>query len=163
MRSTTKKKGVEMLSSLSHTLSSHDIPKSLEHRNWGPKLSWIKLAANLVLDADQAVEDNRAMTSLHVIQTVDCRVQPNPTYHREPRQRPCWPRSLGQLHVAHVIQVHLHKKKLVLFLPQMNFPFQASPKKSSMASNTKSWNKIPKPHAKTEREQAGESARARAD
>jgi hypothetical protein len=39
MRSTTKKKGVEMFSSLSHTLSSHDIPKSLEHRNWGPKLS----------------------------------------------------------------------------------------------------------------------------
>jgi hypothetical protein len=39
MRSTTKKKGIEMFSSLSHTFSSHDIPKTLEHRNWGPKLS----------------------------------------------------------------------------------------------------------------------------
>jgi hypothetical protein len=48
------------------------------------------------------------------------------------------------------------------FLPQTNFPFQASPKKSSMASNTKSWNKIPKPDAKTERQQEGEErARAR--
>jgi hypothetical protein len=65
-------------------------------------------AANLVLDADQTIEDNGAMTSLHVIQTIERRIQSNPTYQRQPRQRPCRPRSLGQPNIPHIIQVHFH-------------------------------------------------------
>ncbi len=66
-------------------------------------------ATNLVLDADQTIEDNGAMTSLHVIQTIERRVQSNPTYQRQPRQRPCRPWSLGQPNIPHIIEVHFHK------------------------------------------------------
>jgi len=104
------------------------------------------------------------MTSLHVIQTVDCRVQPNPTYHREPRQRPCWPRSLGQLHVAHVIQVHLHKKKLGLFSSSNELPVSSFSKEKLDGKQHEIVEQNPKTTREDgERARKGERARARAD
>jgi hypothetical protein len=111
---------------LRHFLRKLTICKTLEHRHINPSqcktlehphlnpsqpegLKKIKRkAANLVLDADQTIEDNGAMTSLHVIQTIERRVQSNATYQRQPRQRPCRPRSLGQPNIPHIIQVHFH-------------------------------------------------------